>query len=91
MRVFVFLVSGILEDGSVPFFRYEFVKVFFSRIVFSIGVFVFFGFRHFGKLFCCFFHMDLFRFLKQSCFFEKSFCVFLLQAFRKTVLCPFLI
>ena len=59
MRVFVFLASGILEDGSVPFFRYEFAKVFLSRIVFSIGVFVFLvlGILESGSV--AFFHMNL--------------------------------
>ena len=32
--VLVFLASGILEDGSVAFFLYEFISFFSNRIVF---------------------------------------------------------
>ena len=56
MRVFVFLASGILENGSVAFF-----------------------------------HLNLPAFLKQHCFFNESVGLFWLQAFWKTVLCPFFI
>ena len=54
-----FLASGILEDGSVAFFSYEFISFFFEQNGFfneSVG---FFGFRHFGRRFCGLFHMNL--------------------------------
>ena len=37
MRVFVFLVSDILQNGAVPFFH----SVFKTRVLFSMRVFVF--------------------------------------------------
>ena len=40
MRVFVFLASGIVEDGAVRFFHMK-LKVFQTRTVFSMRVFVF--------------------------------------------------
>ena len=40
MRVFVFLASGILEDGSVAFFHMN-SQVFWNRIVFLMRVLVF--------------------------------------------------
>ena len=51
MRVFVFLASGILEDGSVAFFHMN-LQAFLEQNVFfneSVG---FFGFKHFGRRFC---------------------------------------
>ena len=58
MRVLVFLASGILEDGSVTFFSYEFFKFFWDRIVFSMRVFVFLasGILEDGSV--AFFHMN---------------------------------
>ena len=38
--MFVFLVLGILESGSVPFFRYEFVSFFETELFFSMRVLV---------------------------------------------------
>ena len=40
MRVLVFLASGILEDGSVAFFSYEFIS-FFRFVFFLMRVLVF--------------------------------------------------
>ena len=40
MRVFVFLVSGILENGSVAF-SFEFVSFFQTELFFSMRVLVF--------------------------------------------------
>ena len=57
MRVFVFLVSGILEDGSVPFFLHMNSKVFLEHCFFNESVFSF-GFRHFGRRFCCLFSCE---------------------------------
>ena len=52
MRVFVFLASGILEDGSVAFFSYEFIGFFGTELFFFNEGVGFFGFRHFGRWFC---------------------------------------
>ena len=41
MKVFVFLASVILEDGSVAFFSYDFISFFSNRIVFFMRVLVF--------------------------------------------------
>ena len=41
MRVFVFLASGILEDGSVAFFSYEFIGFLEQNCFFLMRVLVF--------------------------------------------------
>ena len=51
MRVFVFLASGILEDGSVAFFHMNLYAFFKQNCFFNESV-CFFGFRHFGRRFC---------------------------------------
>ena len=58
MRVFVFLASGILEDGSVAFFSYEFISFFGTDFFFNESV-VFFasGILENGSV--AFFHMNL--------------------------------
>ena len=58
MRVFVFLASGILEDGSVAFFHMN-LSVFLEQNCFFNESVVFFGFRHFGRRFCGLFHINL--------------------------------
>ena len=35
MKVLVFLASGILEDGSVAFFSYEFISFFRTELFFQ--------------------------------------------------------
>ena len=63
MGVFVFLASGILEDGSVNFFPCEFLSFFETECFFFNGRVSFFGFKHFGKRFCGLFSCE-FIFLK---------------------------
>ena len=71
MKVLVFLASGILEDGSVVFFSYEFFKFFWNRF-FSMKVFVLLasGILEDGSV--AFFHVNLYVFLEQNGFFNES-------------------
>ena len=46
MRVFVFLASGILEDGSVAFFSYEFISFFGTELFFQCCKTVLWHFYH---------------------------------------------
>ena len=55
MRVLSFLASGILENGSVAFFRMNLQAFLKQNCFFNGNV----GFRHFGRRFCAFFHMNL--------------------------------
>ena len=75
MRVFVLLASGILEDGSVAFFHLN-LKLFSNRIVFSMTVVVFWLQTFWKTVLGPFFHMNLYAFLKQMCFFNESVCFF---------------
>ena len=75
MRVFVFLASGILENGSVAFFHLNlpaFLKqhCFFNE---SVGLF---GFRHFGRRFCAPFSYEFVSFFETKLFFNESACFF---------------
>ena len=56
--MFVFLASGILEDGSVAFFSYEFISFFGTELFFLMRVFVFLasGILEDGSV--AFFHMN---------------------------------
>ena len=63
MRVFVFLASGILEDGSVAFFSYEFISLFETELFFNQSV-VFLAAGILEDGFCGFF--------KRNCFFNES-------------------
>ena len=59
MKVFVFLASSILEDGSVAFFSYEFISFFGTELFFSMRVLVFLasGILENGSV--AFLHMNL--------------------------------
>ena len=90
MRVFVFLASGILEDGSVASFRMN-LKIFLEQNCFlneSVGCFCF---RHFGRRFCSLFSYEFICFFETLFFSMKVLVFFWLQAFWKTVLWPFFI
>ena len=65
MAVVVFLASGILENGSGPFFHMS-LYAFLKQICFFNESVCFFGFRHFGRRFCGLFHMNLYTFFKQN-------------------------
>ena len=69
MKVFVFLASGILEDGSVAFFSYEFIFFLEQNCFFNESV-VFFGFRHFGRRFGGPFSYEFIRFFETELFFQ---------------------
>ena len=72
MRMFVFLASGILEDGSVAFFIIWIYKLFLKQNCFfneSVG---FFGFRHFGRRFCSLFSYEFISFFETELFFNQS-------------------
>ena len=71
MRVFVFLASGILEDGSVAFFSYEFIRFVEQNCFFNESVvFLASGILEDGSV--AFFHMNL-----QNCVFSMKVLVFL--------------
>ena len=90
MTVFVLLASGILEDGSVAFFSYEFIKFFLEQNGFFNESVCFFGFGYFGRRFCGLFSYEFISFF-QTLFFQGECLVFWLPAFCKTVLRPFFI
>ena len=69
MRVFAFLASGILEDGSVAFLSYEFISFFLTELFFNESV-GFFGFRHFGRRFCGLFSYEFICFFQTELFFQ---------------------
>ena len=61
MRVFIFLASGILENGSVAFFHMS-LYAFLKQTSFSNESVVFFGFRDFGRRFCVLFSYEFVSF-----------------------------
>ena len=60
MGVFVFLASGILEDGSVNFFPCEFLSFLKQNVFFSMGVLVFLASSILENGSVAFFHVNLF-------------------------------
>ena len=69
MRVLFFLASGILESGSVAFFHMN-LQRFFEAELFFQHTCLFFGFRHFGRLFCGLFSYEFVSFFETELFFQ---------------------
>ena len=88
MKVFVFLASGILEDGSVAFFSYEFIFFLEQDCFFNESV-VFFGFRHFGRRFGGPFSYEFIRFFETELFLNQSVSFFGFRHFGRWVMWPF--
>ena len=77
MRVFVFLASGILEDGSVAFFHMN-LSAFLKQNSFlneSVG-FLASGILEDGSVAFLSYEFLYKLFLKQNCFFNESVCFF---------------
>ena len=80
-----FWLQAFCKTVLCRFFKWIY-KVFKDRMVFSMRVFVFFGFRHFVRRCCAVFSYEFIGFLRPELFFQWE-CWFLwLQAFCKTVL-----
>ena len=76
MRVFVFLASGILEDGSVAFFHMN-LEVFLKQNCISNESVCFFGFRHSGRRFRGLFSYEFISFFwNRIVFFNEDVCFF---------------
>ena len=85
MRMFDFLASGILEDGSVAFFSYEFISFFGTELFFYESVcFLASGIVEDGSV--AFFSCEFISFFGTELFFQWECLFFWLQAFWKTVL-----
>ena len=77
---------------TVPFRFFIWIyRVFKARIVFSMNVFVFIGFRHFVGQCCALFSYEFIGFFKARIVFSMRVYVFWLQAFCMTVLGRFFI